>query len=74
MGVLNKYSTSSPDSPCKACNLRLWQTSTADTRDFHLETPSLANHPSLPLVLTSHCVLYISISLAPLHSCTHVDI
>lgn len=59
MGMLSKYRPSSPVSPSKACNLRRWQTSAADSRGFHFETPSLANHSSLPLVLTSrlcaHC-------------------
>lgn len=67
MGMLNKYRptewcsecTRSPVSPNKACNLRHQQTSTADTRDFHFETPSLVNHSSLPLVLTSRMSLYL---------------
>lgn len=39
--------------PCKACNLRHWQTSHTDTGDFHFVTPRLVNHPSLTLIPTS---------------------
>lgn len=72
MGVPNKYRPSSPDSPCKACNLRHWQTSDTDTGDFHFVTPSLVNHPSPALIPAScPCDLFSTVTypLIFMHTC-----